>query len=326
MDSTGKVYVALTGNNQVIRLTPTGATFVIDTLFNTTGKIGRPDGAAGAANGEFNQPYDVAVTSDGQRIYVSDTGNNRVQIFANSGQLLGVIGQAGAQIGQFNAPKGITFGTDGNIYVADSGNHRIDLIDVDTVTATIGQQGNGLMQFQNPVNVSADASAIYVADLGNNRIVAVNRPDKDAEQYTVRWISTGVIALNQASSVTAAGTLIEDRIYIADTGNNQIQRFLLPKPDPTPAWTNAKANLIAGNVDAALENFLTDKRSDYRTLFNSLGNATNTQWLNEIGQLTPVYINDNFSQYRFAIMHTGKPITFLITFVKENGRWKIAEF
>ena len=182
------------------------------------------------------------------------------------------------------------------------------------------------MQFQNPSNVSADAAAIYVADLGNNRVVAINRPDKDNEGYTSRWISTGAITLSQATSVAAAATLVEDRIYIADTGNNQIQKFLLPKPVPTPVWTSAQGNLVAGNIEAALTNFATDTRNEYRALFASLGTTIVSQWLNQIGPLTPVYINEVISQYRFTIMNNGSPLTFLVTFVKENGQWKIADF
>ena len=326
VDSEGQVYVALTGNNQVARLKPDGATFVLDSLFNGTGKIGRSDGAAGAATGEFNQPYDVAVSTDGQNIYVSDTGNNRVQKFTSAGVFVSAMGQLGDQIGDFNAPKGISFSSDGNIYVADSGNNRIGVISGDSVGDAFGQQGTGPLQFQNPVNVSDDPSGIYVADLGNNRIVAVDRPDRVTGQYTSRWTSTGVIVLSNALSVAAAGTLLEDRIYIADTGNNQIQKFLLPKPTPIPAWTIARANLIAGNIEAALTNFTSDSASKFRGVFLESGAGLVSQWITEIGALTPVYIDSDFSQYRFEQMVNGVAITFLVTFAKENGQWKILDF
>ncbi len=326
VDANGQVYVALTGNHQVARFKPAGTTFALDTLFNSTGKIGRADGAAGNADGEFNQPYDVAVTADGQHIYVTDTGNNRVQKFTSAGVFEVAIGEAGNQVGQFNAPKGISYSLGGILYVADSGNNRIGVISSDSVSEAFGQQGNGPLQFQNPVNVSNDTSGIYVADLGNNRIVAVNRPDRVTTQYTPRWVSTGAIVLANGESVAAAGTLLEDRIYIADTGNNQIQKFLLPKPSPEPVWTNARANLIAGNLEAGLANFALGSAAKHRSLFLELGPALLTQWMNEIGPLTPVYIDSEFSQYRFVIMDNGVPITFLVTFVKENGQWKIVEF
>lgn len=327
VDSAGQVYVALTGNNQVARLKPDGSTFAFDPLFNTTGKIGRTDGVAGAASGEFNQLYDVAVSPDGQHIYVSDTGNHRVQKFTSAGVFEGEIGQQGNQIGQLNAPKGICASSDGNIYVADSGNNRISVIgSSDTIGDAFGQEGTGPLQFQNPVNVSADSSAIYIADLGNNRIVAIKRPNRVTTEYTFQWSSTGAIVLSNPLSVAAAGTLLEDRIFIADTGNNQIQKFLLPKPSPDSAWTNAKANLATGNTEAALLYFMTERQNGFRTVFASLGNAALAGWMNQIGPLTPVYIRENFAQSRFEIMRDGTAITFLVTFAKENGQWKIVEF
>ena len=324
IDSAGQVYVALTGNNQVARLKPDGNTFVLDALFNGTGKIGRPDGAAAS---EFDQPYDVAVTPDGQQVYVSDTGNHRVQKFTSAGVFVSAIGEPGNQIGQLNTPKGICASSDGTIYVADAGNHRIGVIGSDDVLGdAFGQAGTGPLQFQNPVNVSADASGIYVADLGNNRIVALDRPDRTTGQYTFRWESTGAIALSDALSVAAAGTLLEDRIYIADTGNNQIQKFLLPKENPMPGWTNARANLLAGNIEPALTNFAISSVAKFRGLFLELGPALLAQWMGEIGLLTPVYIESDFSQYRFEQMVNGVAITFLVTFAKENGQWKILDF
>lgn len=326
VDSTGKVYVALTGNNQVLRLTPLGATFATDTQFNTTGKIGRADGASGTANGEFNQPYDVAVTPNGGFIYVSDSGNHRIQKFASNGQFLAKIGQAGNAVGQLSTPKGITFCSDGNIYVADSANNRLAIIRADTVIDTIGEQGNGPTQFQNPTNVSGDSTGIYVADYGNDRIVALSLPNRDTNEYASRWVSTGAMALSQATSVAAAATLVEDRIYIADTGNNQIQKVRLPKPDPTSVWANAKANLAAGNVEAALTSFTADSGATYRQVFQRIGAGVLAQWVNEIGALSPIFIENEFSQYRFEQMLDGVSVTFFVTFMKENGQWKVAEF
>lgn len=326
VDSGGLVYVALTGNNQVARLKPSGGTFAFDPLFNGTGKIGRTDGVASATTGEFNQPYDVAVSSDGQHVYVSDTGNHRIQKFTSAGVFETVIGEPGNQVGQFNAPKGISYSSDGNIYVADAGNNRIAVINDDNASAAFGQQGTGPLQFQNPVNVSADSSGIYVADLGNNRIVAIKRPVRFSNEYTSAWTSGGAIVLSGALSVAAAGTLLEDRIYIADTGNNQIQKFLLPKASPDPVWTNTKANLAAGNIEAAVGNFVSSRKNAYRDIFASLGSAALTRWMNQIGPLIPVIIEENTAESRFEIMQGTTAITFLVIFAKENGQWKIVEF
>lgn len=253
VDITGNVFIALTGNHQVVKLKPAGMTFVVDADFHTTGKIGRTDGTAGGATGEFNEPYDVALSPDGQALYVTDRLNHRIQKFSAAGEFLTAIGQSGAETGQLSFPKGISQGSDGSIYVVDSGNHRISRLDADALTATFGAQGDGPLEFQNPTNVSADGSSIYVADTGNNRIVAINRPTREVPRYTSRWVSTGAIILSAPASVAAADTPIEDRVCIADTGNNQIQKFLLPKPSPAPIWIEAKTHLSAGNIETGLE-------------------------------------------------------------------------
>ena len=102
VDSAGNVYVAVTGDNQVKRFAPTTGSFQLDTTFNSTGCIG----SFGSGNGESNGPFDVAVSPGGNEIAVSDTGNNRIQLFDSAGGFANAFGQAGAALGQFNGPKG----------------------------------------------------------------------------------------------------------------------------------------------------------------------------------------------------------------------------
>lgn len=196
----------------------------------------------------------------------------------------------------------------------------------DSSRQIIGAEGSGPMQFVNPVNVGEDSDHIYVADIGNNRIVALNRPGSGTEEYTSAWVSTGKIALSQASSVAAARTPIDNNIYIADTGNDQVHKYLLPRADPALVWTAARANLIAGNIEGALTSFASKTRTDYRELFTSLGTAVTTEWVSEVGELNPVYNRAAIAQSEFVVLHDGVPITFFVNFVKENGQWKIAEF
>jgi len=58
-------------------------------------------------------------------IYVTDTGNERVQVFSKDGTFLRAFGGFGTGEGQLQEPTGIAAGPDGNIYVADSGNGRL---------------------------------------------------------------------------------------------------------------------------------------------------------------------------------------------------------
>ena len=56
---------------------------------------------------------------------VVDSGNNRLQVFTPEGKLVAQCGKAGSGDGEFNKPWGISLDQDGNIYVADWKNHRV---------------------------------------------------------------------------------------------------------------------------------------------------------------------------------------------------------
>ena len=85
VDGSGNVYVAATGDNQILKFTPTSSSFQLDSTFGNSGHIGRDDKAAGSAQAEFSAPYDVAVTADNNSIYISDSGNHRIRKFSKTG-------------------------------------------------------------------------------------------------------------------------------------------------------------------------------------------------------------------------------------------------
>ncbi|HQZ71867.1 MAG TPA: NHL repeat-containing protein, partial [Anaerolineae bacterium] len=81
----------------------------------------------GDDDGHLRDPTGIAADSVGN-VFVSDTGNHRVQIFAPDGKHLATIGQtgrAGAGPGQLDHPQRLTVSSAGRLYVADTGNHRV---------------------------------------------------------------------------------------------------------------------------------------------------------------------------------------------------------
>ncbi|MDI6732261.1 MAG: 6-bladed beta-propeller, partial [Candidatus Margulisbacteria bacterium] len=67
---------------------------------------------------------------DDRFVYVSDTGNNRVQIFTKKGQFVLAFGKKGSGKGEFNGPVGICLGKKGQIYIADMANHRVQVLQI----------------------------------------------------------------------------------------------------------------------------------------------------------------------------------------------------
>ncbi|MEO8538430.1 MAG: flippase activity-associated protein Agl23 [bacterium] len=75
-------------------------------------------------------PRDVAIDSQGQ-LWVTDTGNDRIQVFTLQGEFVKTVGSSGKGEGQFDEPIGIDIAKDGSIYVADMYNRRIEVLNPD---------------------------------------------------------------------------------------------------------------------------------------------------------------------------------------------------
>jgi DNA-binding beta-propeller fold protein YncE len=99
-------------------------------IFNSDGVFQSAFGSFGSGNGQFSDPFGIALDSGGN-IYVADTGNNRVQVFNSDGVFLSTFGSEGTGNGQFSNPIGIAVDSGGNIYVADTGNNRVQVFSQD---------------------------------------------------------------------------------------------------------------------------------------------------------------------------------------------------
>ncbi len=333
VDSAGNVYVAVTGDNQVKKFTPTIGSFQLDTTFNGTGYIGRADKGTGTGNSEFNAPYDVAVSPSGQGIAVSDSGNSRIQQFGSDGTFLSSFGQAGSGIGQFSAPKGLTYDGMGYLYIVDSGNSRICLALPPVVIGTSGAAGTALGQFQSPLNLSANERGIYVADAGNNRIQEFDPIQPGHGGARTPFVPRGSLSsqlsppLNQPASAAAVADLLAESLYIADTGNNRVVLVSLPGDEPlTAAWNSMVAHAGAGDISGAISSFSSQSAEGYRAAFLTLGASDVASLINQIGPLTPVFIRNDTAEYYFEQTVDGQLLLFPVEFVKENGVWKIEEF
>jgi sugar lactone lactonase YvrE len=146
VDDEGNVWVAdFAGNaagtkgHQVHKFSPDGE------LLLSLGTAGQ----ASDAPGQFNQPNDVIVGPDGS-IYVADGHNGqgmlnnaameegraagntgRIQKFTPDGELITGWGQIGVRHGEFRTPHALEFDSQGRLWVADRGNHRLEIFDQD---------------------------------------------------------------------------------------------------------------------------------------------------------------------------------------------------
>lgn len=144
VDRDGNVWIAdFAGNeagtkgHQVHKFSPKGEKLM------SLGIAGKP----GNADGQFNQPNDVVVGPDGS-IYVSDGHDGqgmttnaaiaeglkrgataRISKFTPDGKFIKSWGQLGVRHGEFRTPHALAFDSKGRLWVADRGNHRLEIFD-----------------------------------------------------------------------------------------------------------------------------------------------------------------------------------------------------
>ncbi|OGR96999.1 MAG: hypothetical protein A2V88_09335 [Elusimicrobia bacterium RBG_16_66_12] len=131
-------------------------------------------------------------------------------------------GTLGSGDGQFNAPHSLAVDGDGNVYVVDRDNHRIQKFTSDgTYLTQWGGAGTGNGQFDHPYGVAADASGnIYVADEHNSRIQKFT----SSGTYLTQWGSwgSGSGQFNHPEGVAVDGA---GNVYVTEQGNSRVQKF-----------------------------------------------------------------------------------------------------
>ncbi len=126
--------------------------------------------------GNFNQPSEVAVASAGKKsmIYVLDGANNSVKAFNRKGKLAFKFGKAGKKNGYFNTPVGMDIDKNGNIYVADTGNRRIQVFsDRGMYLRKINLSSRNVRPVE--VKVIDKENRIYVSDANNHQVLCFRK-------------------------------------------------------------------------------------------------------------------------------------------------------
>ncbi len=135
--------------------------------------------------GDFGAPQGVALDNDGN-VYVTDTLNNRVEIFDADGNFISLFGKHGDGPGYFARPKGIAVDSDGHIWVADEMEDRLQVFNREGQLLTFIGQGHGEMpgQFKALVGVAIDKqNRVFTAEQYPGR-VQMFRYVTDAEAAT----------------------------------------------------------------------------------------------------------------------------------------------
>jgi len=285
VDGAGNLFVADTGNHTIRKISPAG---VVTTLAGLAGVPGATNGAANLAR--FRSPYGVMVDRS-NNVYVADTFNNTIRLITPDGMVTTLAGTAGVTgskdktgtAATFTHPVSLAMDSNGNIYVADTGNDLIRKIAPGAVVTTLaglaGAAGvgsadgtNDTARFNNPYGIAVDSTdTIYVADAFNNTIRKVTLSgvvttpaglagvagsvDGVGDQARLNFLSgaVGGAGSQNGSAGTArfnfpAGAAVDagGNVYVADEQNHVIRK-ITPLGDVS---TFAGTMGVAGTNDA----------------------------------------------------------------------------
>ena len=210
-------------------------------------------GGGGLANGtalsaRFNEPSGLARSADGT-VYLADFGNNVIRRIGPAGDVsvLAGSGSPGLRDGigaaaEFNGPTAVALdATTGNLYVADTGNHRVRRIDSAGAVSTVAGSGPpglgqgafadgpvGSARLNLPKGIAVDAGgSVYVADTDNLRIRVI-RPNGTVETFA----GTGQLGTQDGPRLQATfghivGIAFDETgsLWVADQSNRLIRRI-----------------------------------------------------------------------------------------------------
>jgi sugar lactone lactonase YvrE len=233
VDDAGNLFIADTRNNRIRKVTSSG---MISTL-------------AGAG---LNDPHGVAVDSSGN-VFVADTNNQRIRKIDSAGVISTVAGNGTsgfsgdggpATAAQLSFPVDVAVDENGNVFIADSSNHRVRLIRPDGIIHTIagnGTEGYGgdggpaiSAALASPQGVDVDeAGNVYIADAQNQRVRIVT-----TEGIIRTLVGTGAFgyagdggAAESAQLALPLGVAADgfNTLFIADTYSSRVRRSISSK-------------------------------------------------------------------------------------------------
>jgi sugar lactone lactonase YvrE len=252
-DTNGNFFVADSRNDAIRKVSANG---VVTTFAGQLGVSGTADGSGTGA--QFNAPSGLAFDASGN-LFVADTGNSTVRKITPTGAVSTFAGIAGASgfadgtaaVAQFNSPLGIAVAANGDIFVADSGNHCIRRISGGAVSTFAGSpqvwgsaDGTGTnAQFNGPVGLAFDARGnLFVTDANNNTIRKITTSGGVTTFAGAAGADDSADGVAAAARFRSPAELAFDKngnLFVADSFNQTIRKIS----------TNGIVSTVSGAVE-----------------------------------------------------------------------------
>jgi hypothetical protein len=183
-------------------------------------------------------------------VYIADTFNNRIRMVSMDTGIIttaagtGIAGYSGdgglAVNAMLNGPNGIALDSDSCIYIADTYNNRIRVINRQNIITTVAGTGSygysgrdglaTLAMLNNPLGVAWEAftSLLYIADTNNNRIRVISKTgiiSTVAGTGVAGYNGDSILATTATISYPMKITISSGILYIADTDNHRVRQI-----------------------------------------------------------------------------------------------------
>ncbi len=175
-------------------------------------------GSFGGKPLQFSYPRGISLspTNQRQRTYIAE--GNRIQVLNSDLTFCMTFGTEGSGCGQFISPCGVTCDSTGNVYVADSGNHRIQ------VFTALGQflRMFGERELYFPDGVAVDTSGlVYVSEGRNHRISVFTSAGDLVTSLGGEGHGEGLFTRPCGLALSSNGSML----HVCDSGNKRLQVF-----------------------------------------------------------------------------------------------------
>ena len=182
--------------------------------FTSTGELIKCVGRKGGKEGEFDHPHGLTLRDN--LLFVCDRNNHRIKVFDLDLNFVRSIGSHGSGRGEFDAPSDVKFDTAGNMYVAEVGNGRVQVMD--SSGRFIREFGRG--KLSGPSGLLIADKYVYVSDVSDHCIVVY----ETSGQYVT---SFGRCGLNKGEFVGpyCITSCVDGFIHICDRCNDRVQIF-----------------------------------------------------------------------------------------------------
>jgi len=198
----------------------------------------------------IERPSGIAIDRERGKIYLADSSHTKseahnIKVFNTRGELTGTVGKGkGSGPGQFLFPTYVTLDPQGNLYVTDTLNARVQMFDPDgKYIKTYGSRGNGWGMFDKPKGVALDSFGnVYVADSGWSNVQIFNQKGQILIFFGGRGPIPGML-----KNPTAIAIDKNNRIYVADYLNHRVEVYQLVNTTANDSFLNPTSQTKGGD-------------------------------------------------------------------------------